>query len=323
MNLPGQQAPHPKERESNLGSTNKSRLRRTLIDIFRRAAPGTFRALQLRRFQEQSRFLDNLTRLTTEDIVMQVEEYHGRFALNPRSDLFRRLVLYGHYEPDIAQVLEEVLMTLVEHHPQGFDAIDVGANIGFHSVLFLTRGARRCLALEPIPSAAARLRSNLDRNGLHEAGVVEPFAAAATDGNSVMEVIDGMEEYSAIGCINHAAVTGRPRRRIEISTRRLDRLIEEHGLEPRLLKIDTEGSEWSVLQGAEAAITTFQPVILVECSGGDGSHPVLPWLVERGYVLVDPLERRRIDQDTRRDDVLAIPTSLAHLPRLTALLGIP
>lgn len=296
----------------NSGPGASASVRRVLARLIRSVAPTVFRAHQLRRFQQQARLLDDLGRLAAEDIVITVHEYHGNFAMEPRSDLFRRLVLYGHYEPQLAATLEDAITELTGCHPEGFDAIDVGANIGFHSVLFLKSGVRRCLALEPVPQAHTRLLRNLERNGVLASCVAESLAAADVDGDASIEVIDGMEEYSALGGISHDAVAGRVRHRIPITTCRLDRLIKDHELEPRLIKIDAEGSEEAVLRGAESILRNFQPLLLVECNGAMKPSPLLPWLATRGYRFVDPVQRRWISPNTSCDDVLALPASMGH-----------
>ncbi len=44
----------------------------------------------------------------------------------------------------------------------------------------------------------------------------------------------------------------------------LDALVERHGLTPRLIRIDVDGSEGVVLSGARRTIARCQPALLVE-----------------------------------------------------------
>src|SRR3546814_7563854 len=63
-----------------------------------------------------------------DDIVMRVDSFQGAFAMSPKSHLFRRLFINGEYEPELAKLFLKYL-------DPSRDVIDIGANIGFFSVL--------------------------------------------------------------------------------------------------------------------------------------------------------------------------------------------
>ena len=87
--------------------------------------------------------LDNLSTLICEDVCLQVNEFDGRFYLDARSALFRRLAREGEYEPGLSALCRK-------HVDPARDVLDIGANIGFHAVLFgklLQSG--RVLSVEP------------------------------------------------------------------------------------------------------------------------------------------------------------------------------
>ena len=45
----------------------------------------------------------------------------------------------------------------------------------------------------------------------------------------------------------------------------VDGYVDRHGLTPDVIKIDTEGSDLQVLQGAERALAKYRPLVLFEC----------------------------------------------------------
>lgn len=221
------------------------------------------------------------------DVVLDLPEFSGQFACSPRSDLFARVVARGYYEPDLVALLRRHL------DPQR-DFIDVGANIGFYSVLAAKMlPGRRVLAVEPNPEARRRLSENLVRNGVDAAVTVFAGLASDSPGDAELNLIEGMEEYSSMGAIVHAAVAGKVSRRVKVEAETLDRLVARFGLAPGLIKIDVEGAEKLVLDGASETLKRFRPVILSELSPallgpmGASAAVIIAGLERLGYRVVD------------------------------------
>jgi FkbM family methyltransferase len=241
------------------------------------------------------------------DVVLNLPEFSGEFACSPRSDLFARVVAQGSYEPGLAQLVRR-------HLDPRRDFIDVGANVGFYSVLAArSLPGRRVLAVEPNPEALRRLAANLARNGVEAAVTV--FAGLASDGSGEAELnlIEGMEEYSSMGKIVHASVAGKVSARLKVPAETLDRLVELYGLEPGLIKIDVEGAEKLVLDGAIATLTRFRPVILCELSPallgpmGTSAGAIVARLEGLGYRIVDAEDPSLPPGSRDYGDVLCLP----------------
>ena len=66
----------------------------------------------------------------------------------------------------------------------------------------------------------------------------------------------------------------------EIGAKKLD----EYNLEPKILKIDTEGSELKVLQGSEKMIDKHNPLIIVEFNHNNYKK-IYEFLIKKGYGL--------------------------------------
>jgi FkbM family methyltransferase len=265
------------------------------------------RCLQARRGAAVRQLTRRLAESIVGDVVIDLPEFSGQFACSPRSDLFARVVSSGFYEPGLVELLRRHL------DPQR-DFIDVGANIGFYSVLAakLLPG-RKILAVEPNPEARRRLGENLARNNV--AGAVTVFAgvASAAPGQAELNLIEGMEEYSSLGAIVHAAVAEQTSRSITVEAETIDRLVERFGLAPGLIKIDVEGAEKLVLDGAVETLKRFRPVILSELSPallgpmGASAAAIIAQLEQLGYRVVDAEDPALPPGLREYGDVLCLP----------------
>lgn len=191
-------------------------------------------------------------------IVIDAPDYLGTFNLDAQSHLFRRLAQSGSFEPACAAAVKRLL-------PLDRDAIDVGANIGFFSVLFgkLLGPSQRILAIEPIPHALKFLQTNIDANGLTNKVKVFEGAAGESRSTQTMEFVSGREEYSALRVV-HPSVAADHKTKVNVIVETIDALVEVNGLNPGFIKLDVEGSEVSALRGAHATISHFRPRLLVE-----------------------------------------------------------
>lgn len=193
--------------------------------------------------------------------LFDVPAFGGRFEIDVRSDLARRVAATGTFEPHLAQVVRAAMRP-------GFNAVDIGANIGFYAVLCATLAGPqgRVLAIEPMAVVARRMLANVARNGLANVAA-EVCAAGERAGAFEIEHIDGKEEFAALGAMQHAAVRRtQDRQRTSVRVERLDDILARHALRPNFIKIDTEGSELGVLAGAQATLAEARPLLLVETS---------------------------------------------------------
>ncbi|MGE5294463.1 MAG: FkbM family methyltransferase [Solirubrobacterales bacterium] len=223
------------------------------------------------------------------DPLVALPEFEGEFVLDVRSDVLKRLLMKGHYEPGVAACCRRFL------RPDR-DAVDVGANVGFYSVLFAKRisPGRRVLAVEPIPEAVAKLKLNLQRNGVTERVLIHEGAASDEEGPCDLTTVDGKSEYSTLGRLAHASVATAVGRAVSVPGICLDALVQQRILDPGFLKIDVEGAELKVLRGATRLLEEKRPNILIEVhrylleEAGDSANQVLEFLREHGYGLFNP-----------------------------------
>src|SRR4051794_9551734 len=147
--------------------------------------------------------------------------------------------------------------------PADGTVLDVGANIGLSALALaplLPRG--RILAAEPSPRTVAALRRTLALNGLEDRVAVEPVAVGAAPGEAAFHAAEHSAGAHLMdpGTLGAAAL---PQVRVPVET--VDALVARHRL-ARLdfIKIDVEGFETEVLDGARATLARHRPLIFAE-----------------------------------------------------------
>lgn len=147
----------------------------------------------------------------------------------------------------------------------GAVAIDIGANLGEWTVpLARAVGAGgQVLACEPAPLAAKALEATLGANALRQAEVIR-CAVGDHDGSAefTVPVVTSAQADSGTARIGAA---GPDHETLSVALSSLDSLVAERGLDRvDLIKIDVEGHERQVLDGAEATLGRFRPTLVIE-----------------------------------------------------------
>jgi FkbM family methyltransferase len=150
----------------------------------------------------------------------------------------------------------------------GMTVLDVGASFGLYSIAAarVVGSSGRVYAFEPASRTAAALRLHLQCNGVADRVEVIEAAAADRTGSAVF----WEQETSFVASLVEAAARREERRyRTSLEARRvrtltLDQFCLERELEPGIIKVDVEGSEARVLQGAGDLLQRARPVIFLE-----------------------------------------------------------
>jgi FkbM family methyltransferase len=140
---------------------------------------------------------------------------------------------------------------------------DVGANIGVYSVLAAACAGARCVAFEPAPRAFRYLEDNVALNRLQERVETHPWAVGASAGR--------LEMTEAMGENNHVAAAGDGGRQVSAEVVTLDSFYASRPA-PVLLKMDVEGYETAVVDGAQSLLAAGKPLALLVELAGVGSR---------------------------------------------------
>jgi FkbM family methyltransferase len=151
---------------------------------------------------------------------------------------------------------------------------DLGANVGFYTLLFARR-ARRVVAFEPLPRNLAFLARAVEINRCRNVTIV-PWAVSESSGLARFSPGDN----SALGRLS--ADGEQP-----VATISLDEFVATYGLRPTFLKIDVEGAEASILRGSTKVLEELGPKILIEMHGLELVDECLALLRARGYTRIE------------------------------------
>lgn len=169
---------------------------------------------------------------------------------------------FRHAEGHAAGMAELAAVAAAVLPPDGV-VLDVGANIGLSALALaplLPQG--RLLAVEPSPRSAAALRRSLALNGLEGRVTVAEMALGAAPGEAEFHDAGHSAGAHLLAPDTLGGAT-LPKRRVRVHT--VDALAAEQGID-RLdfMKIDVEGFETEVLDGARATLARFRPLVFVE-----------------------------------------------------------
>ncbi|NJC06472.1 FkbM family methyltransferase [Sphingomonas kaistensis] len=172
-----------------------------------------------------------------------------RWLITNRNDEVQlRQLAEGFYEAsELLQLAEDV-----GSRPR---VLDVGANIGNHSIFFLQHMEARSLTLiEPFARARSHLLANLALNAA-EAAQIDLHAVALGARDSRGEIVESSQFNLGMTRVAEAADGN-------VIVRRGDDLFRDRDFD--LVKIDVEGSEVDVLDGLEDLLRRCRPAIYVE-----------------------------------------------------------
>lgn len=175
-------------------------------------------------------------------------------------------VLGGTYEPEQTAAFERWISP-------GDTLLDVGAHVGYYTLLssLLVGPGGAVHAFEPDPRNFRFLGKHVAANGLGNVQVVE---AAVSDRAGTARF-----EFGSGSGTGHIADAGG----IEVRTTRVDDFVAERGISPSAFKVDVEGAEVRVLEGAAGTIRRCLPVIFLSTHGPEVHRRSLELLRAAGY----------------------------------------
>lgn len=160
---------------------------------------------------------------------------------------------------------------------------DIGANAGYFSLLAAhqTHSNRLTLAFEPNPPVMQRLSTVVEANGLDSRIVRHQLAFSNFSGRGRM-FTPASDKSGVIESALRGQKTSDEGLDVEMST--LDQFVFDDGNPaPHVIKLDVEGAEALVLDGATRVLDEARPTILAEIHGEQPAGAVWDILVPRGY----------------------------------------
>lgn len=171
----------------------------------------------------------------------------------------------------------------------GDTALDVGANIGYHTLEMARQvgSTGRVFAFEPAPDIFSLLKTNVKQNG-YDNVVCEQIAASDQNGLAFLVLSDtNSGDNRLASCADNF-------RTVQVQTARLDDYLIQHKISPSFIKIDVQGFESSVFHGLRAFIENSEDVVILfefepALITANGTRPfdMLRFLTDRGFDLYD------------------------------------
>jgi len=202
---------------------------------------------------------------------------------------------------------------------------DVGANVGVMSLQFAKRVPRGAVyAFEPTHYALTKLKKNILLNPAlaPRITVVQAFLSAAEASAPSIPAYASWKVDGTRGATDHPVHLGTPKETTGVPSTTIDAYVEQNNI-MRLdfIKIDTDGHEWDVLQGARQSIDTLRPVVIFEVGEyvmkerGITFADYYEFFNSQGYDLFDSSRNGKIDMQTHKQyipawgaiDIIAIP----------------
>ena len=222
------------------------------------------------------------------------------------------LLNFEAYEPEDSAMLFGLCERKFGTRP--FTFLDIGANVGWYALNVARRFPAAVVhAFEPVPGIFANLAKNVAANGLdtvtlHNLGFMDREGAQ-----------DFFYDPAISGRTSARNLAGDPRALpVPCAVRCLNAFAAERGLAPDLLKVDVEGAELFVFQGARETLARHRPLVFTEMlrkwAATFGYHPdaILDLFAELGYRCHFVEEGRLVPLARMTDQVTATNFFFLH-----------
>ena len=226
--------------------------------------------------------LGTLLHLTSRTLVSSDTLIWGQIQRGPAAGLWIRVnprtgtsVLRGEGEPRVQQAFADHLRT-------GMTFYDLGANIGFFSLMAarLVGLEGRVVSFEADPVVADRLRENLAYNNFRHSAVEEKavWSESATVSFACADVSASADRGLGYVTTNHAGAANV----IRVEAVSLDDYCVTHPA-PDFIKCDVEGAECEVFGGAANTLRQWHPIIVCEMHTAKNQYSLVRYFGDFGY----------------------------------------
>lgn len=190
-------------------------------------------------------------------------------------------VFNGSYEKSVQDLLSEKLCP-------GDVVYDIGANIGFFSLLAATRVGTDgfVYSFEPIRENAKRIKLNMKLNRISNFQVLELAISDSTGEEQIWKTsYSGGATLISTGVVPPDAET-----KIVVETASIDDLVARGQIrQPSMIKLDVEGAEMEALKGMSGTLSKYMPLIVYELDDANETafsakiEKTRSFLLSRGY----------------------------------------
>jgi len=195
---------------------------------------------------------------TSSTLLVSTLRYGIRMRLDITEYLQAHLFVFGDYELPTIRFLRSVLRP-------GAICLDVGAQMGYLTLAMATSADRRTVvhSFEPEQNNAARFRENVELNDLNNV-TLHQTAVSTVDGALKLYLSNDRNAgtHSTVFIESNVSTEF-----VEIPSVRLETFANADSLQSiDLIKIDVEGAEIDVINGAVSVLERYKPLVITELS---------------------------------------------------------
>jgi FkbM family methyltransferase len=204
-------------------------------------------------------------------------------------------MLFGYYEPAVVSEIFRLPDTTKVVY-------DIGAHVGYITLALAhhTNNGGKVFAFEPVPGNVELLKKLTVLNKLEERVTVFPLALGNKTGQQRFIMWDSSMMHFLETALTGQDTSCYPSVVVEGAT--LDSFVFDlKNPPPHLIKLDVEGAEALVLEGASRLLPAFSPSIIMEIHGLGNAHKVWEILANLDYNWVRLTGQRRLPIPTEAD----------------------
>jgi FkbM family methyltransferase len=211
-----------------------------------------------------------------------IEVFFNDFKLHARlTSAIEAKVIFDEYD-------EMIILNLVKKYAsKGYDFIDVGANIGLHSLTASSANKSiEIFSFEPEPNNYLSFIKNI---GLNEFNNIRPFCIGLGNTNTTisLNINEGWNKGKHSIKVNFNDLQSK----INIPVTQLDNFCENINGNHLIIKIDVEGYEKEVLEGAKKVLNKTENIILIielleEINGANICQEIIAFLIKNNFNML-------------------------------------
>ncbi|MDB4040046.1 FkbM family methyltransferase [Methylophilaceae bacterium] len=222
-----------------------------------------------------ARILTKVNRDNPLDII-----YHNlKFRLYPHNNTIESKMIVSSKLREGKEL--DVISGFIGH---GGTFLDIGANVGYYSLMAASLGADKILAIEPNPIVLNRLKANIKFNKYEKK--IKVFEIGVGEKKDILELRVSHKDMGGSTILNNNLNSDK----IKIDIMPLEDLLRKEGIDKvNVLKIDIEGFEDRALfPYFEKLEKKFYPelILMEDSSQKEWQRNILEWLLANGYNIL-------------------------------------
>jgi FkbM family methyltransferase len=194
--------------------------------------------------------------------------FGAKMRCDPKDIIQATILHFGVWEPEITEIVASIVR-------RGDIAVDIGANVGYYSLLFSKLGAKP-IAIEPHP----RLAHEIEENDRLNAFNIRIEAVAVTERQGTVQLYEAPRTNVGMSTL----MPGRFTKSIDVPGATLIDILKPFDLKRiSLFKIDIEGSEAPVMSEIAANLPLFSDRLAICVEAGSDWSDAFDFLQAQGF----------------------------------------